>query len=648
MRPPHEHVVGRAKVLASTSVIVLVATILSGRLPAPSEDDVRERLSEALGGGVVEDFVWLPSRGRIDDLVEGRSVAVLAAKPGELSDVHVARVALWQGRPLRVLGAQPVLPTSLGRERALVARGNRFAYVVERGGVDETVVIADDASPTVLALASDVPLGRVEAIGLDDARLLARLTRGSRAVGLEAPLEQLPAHGFVEVARVAAGVHPATFETRETEGITSFDGEPRSSLVDGHPAIVERGSASEGLRLFDGRQLTFELVPGFGGRSDTGARSKGLASQGGAVLAAYALVGLSGGGVAGQRSFSAVDTTEPVLSTHRGELRLGLGAPAEADVAIPLASASPDGDLAALCVTRDGHLAMAWSPSSPALPETCEVVATFRGTFAALAEVEMATSGTAHPALLVRAAERGPSRLGPELAWSVEGSHSPPPSFLPAVFRAETEALGAKVTLFQIDARRFGFRWVVGSAEKSHRLGGTFKVGAPAEGPPLQFGVLAGTGKRRKPRGLVSFGNHGHPFSLEEGVLLGGDGWLEVQRGKDLPEGAPCSGRACDASELPLSVVDGGPSERSRTRGPLQSRADLCVVQGHVVVVAQSEFDSHEANATVLTQLGCDRAVSLDRGSEHPSSLLRSPPPELTWLGAFERPLLGRARRDAH
>jgi hypothetical protein len=679
VRSPREHVAGRAKVLAATSVLVLVATALSARLPDPTEDDVRERLSEALAGAAVEDFVWLPSRGRVDDLVEGRGVVVLAVKPGELADVHVARVALWQGRPLRVLGAQPVLPTPLGRERALAARGSRFAYVVERDGVDETVVVADADSPTVFALTSDVALGRVDALGLDDTHVLARLTRGSRAVGLAAPLEQLPAHGFAEVARVHAGVHPATLETRVAEGLTSFEGEPRLSLVEGHPAIVERGSASDGLRLFDGRQLTFELVPGFGSRSDTGARSRGLASRGGAIVAAYELVGLDGGGFAGSRSFSAVDGTEPVLSSRKGELRIGLGAPADAEVAIPLASASPEEDLASLCTTHDGHLAMAWSRPSRALPETCEVVVTFRGAFVAVAEAEtVTTSGSANPVLVIRAAERGPARVGDgdsQLVWNAEGSLGPPPSFLPAVFRAEMEALGAKVTLFQLDATRFDFRWVVGSAEKSHRLGGSFEVGVPAGSPPLQLGLLAGTGKRRKPRGLVSFGNHGHPFSLEEGVLLAGDGWIDVQRGKDLPrvpQGTLCVGRTgsrvaggaaapalgvvpggvgtnetCDASELPLSVVDGGPSERSRTRGPLQSRADLCLVQGHVVLVAQSEFDSHEANATVLTELGCDRAVSLDRGSEHPSSLMRSPPSDLTWLGAFERPLLGRARSDA-
>jgi hypothetical protein len=65
------------------------------------------------------------------------------------------------------------------------------------------------------------------------------------------------------------------------------------------------------------------------------------------------------------------------------------------------------------------------------------------------------------------------------------------------------------------------------------------------------------------------------------------------------------------------------------------------------VLVAQSEFDSHEANATVLTELGCDRAVSLDRGSEHPSALVATPGPELTWLGGLERPLVGRVRAGA-
>jgi hypothetical protein len=653
VRPPHEHVVGRAKVLAAAGVIVVVATGLLGRLPPPSEDDVREHLSEALAGAVVEDFVWLPTRGSMGDLIEGRRVAVLAAKPGELADVYVARVALWQGVPLRVLGAQPVLPTSLGRERSLVARGSRFAYVVERDGVDETVVVADDEAPTVFALASDVALGRVDALGLDDTRLLARMSRGSRVFGLDAPLEALPEHGFVAVKRVLDGAYPATFEIKEAEGVTTFEGEARLSLVDGHPAIVERGGPSDGLRLFDGRQLTFELIPGWAARSDTGARSRRRASPG-AVVAAYELVGLSGGGVAGPRVLTAVDPSEPVLAARRGELRLGLGAPTDAEVAIPLVAGSPDGALAALCVTRDGHLAMAWSGSAPgsALPSTCGAVATFRGGFNSVVDLErIASSGTAHPSLVVRAAERGPwsaADADPELAWSAQAAHSPPPTFLPAAFRAETEALGAKVTLFQLDATRYDFRWIVGTGEKSHRLGGSFTIGVPPASAPTRFGVSAGTGKRRSPRGLISFGNHGHPFSLEEGVLLGGDGWLEVQRGKDVPQAAPCGGRACDASELPLSVVDGGPSERARTRGPLQSRVDLCVVRGHVVLVAQSEFDSHEANATVLTELGCDRAVSFDRGSEHPSAFVPSPAPELTWLAGLDRPLLGRARTDSH
>jgi hypothetical protein len=490
-------VVGRAKILASAGLLVLVATVFAGRLPGPTEDDVRAQLSEALSGAVVEDFVWLPTRGRAGDLLEGRSVAVLAAKPGELADVYVARVALWQGAPLRVVGVEPVLPTSLGRERALVARGTRFAYVVERDGVDETVVLADAAAPQVFALTSDSALGRVEGLGLE---------RGGRAFGLEAPLEELAAHGFVAVDRALPGVHPATLERREAEGVTSFEGEPRSSPVDGHPAIVERGSPSEGLRLFDGRQHTFELLPGWGARSDTGARSRGRSSPGGAVVAAYELVGLAGGGVAGPRLFTIVDATEPVLSARGGELRLGLGSPPDAEVTIPLRSVAPEGDLAALCATRDGHLAMAWSRSrsSADLPDSCEVVATFRGGFHPVADLEAAaTVGTVHPALLVRAAERGPRRVGdgePELVWSPEPLLSSPPPFLPAVSRSETESLGARVTLFQIDATRFDFRWVVGSSEKSHRLGGTFEAGVPPGAAPVRFGIPAGTGTPSRSR----------------------------------------------------------------------------------------------------------------------------------------------------
>jgi hypothetical protein len=248
--------------------------------------------------------------------------------------------------------------------------------------------------------------------------------------------------------------------------------------------------------------------------------------------------------------------------------------------------------------------------------------------------------------LLAFATNPAPAMPPPkDAAWVAATSGLPEPRFLPAISTASATLFGATVTVHHIDTRRFAWTLVAGAEERSHRRGGQFtKTLVEADAARARLAVGLGVGKRKGPRGLRIDGTTGHGFSQKEGLLLAGSA-LRLVKGADLdPEAQPD-----DACELPFTAVDSRLVELARERGPLQVRVDGCLRGDGALLLAQSEFDSHEANATLLTQLGCESVFAFDRGAEHASFFVTDDaargPFDDTVLVGLEQPLKGRVTR---
>lgn len=652
---------GRLAYLLSRAPAVLFSGVavaaLAGRLPDPTPEDVKSALSKELGvDAVIQDFVWLPSQGRTADLFAGRDVVFLARSAGESTvEAYRAKVRLttW-GHPLGAHELTPILPTALAEETGLVAQGQHFAFRVEREGVLQTIVLgsaAEHEAVSVLPLAAPAAGARLE---LAEGKLVALYANEGLtfAIGSEGPFRKLAANASSEPTAAVA-----TARTPSAEA-TSFDGLVADvELVAGHPAVGSRGKGDAGLTLFDGRQLRFLLVQGWQTSTSTGFRPTGRPPSSAPMpVAAYVLRGLVGGGRSGPNALTPIAPNTPVLASSEGKLFVAAGEAAldgqSPDAVLPFVSSQAASEsVVSYCATKDGHLAIAWGSSSTdaegQLPASCASAITLPGRVERLPDpAAVAASGNAEPVLYLFPVSHEPSIKLEQGSWKAQLEGASAPTFLPALHQAEAEAFGTRVQLLSVDLKRYELRLVVGSSEKSHRLGGKFELGVPASmQAPALFQLPLGVGKRKRPRGLRSFGNLGHAFSSVEGVLEVGAGFGRVQAGRDQPICEVKGACAYDSSELPLSVDDGASTDASRQRGPLQSRADLCSLADGHLVIALSEFDSHEANATVLAQLGCARAVMVDRGSEPPvrfvplaGSVLSS---EDTLLVAFERAFLG-------
>ncbi len=641
-----------AVLLAGAAVVAL-----AGRIPDPTVEDVKSALCKELGvEAEIEDLVWLPSQGRTADLLAGREIVFLA-RSSKASTVEAfrakVRLTTW-GHPLGAREVAPILPTTLADETGLVADGQHFAFRVERDGVLQTIVFgsaAERATVQILPMTAPAPGARME---LAEGKLVALFanTGVELEVGSEGPLRTLAATASSEpVAAVVSARKPSS-------EATNFDGlSAEVEWVRGHPAVGSRREGESGLTLFDGRQLRFVLAQGWQTSTSTGFRPAGrLPSSAPVPVAAYVLRGLAGGGRSENNALTPIPSGAPVLASAGGKLLLATGEAAienvPVDAVMPFISSQPASEtVVSYCATVDGHLAVGSGSSAESaeglLPTSCSGAITLPGSLERATDpAALALSGSAEPVLFLFPVPSEPPIKLEKASWKAQLEGAPTPTFLPALHQAASEAFGTGVQLVAVDLKRYELRLVVGSSEKLHRLGGKFELGVPATmQAPALFRLPLGVGKRKRPRGLRSFGNLGHAFSSVEGVLEVGAGFARVQAGRDQPICEPKGPCAYDATELPLSVDDGAPTDASRQRGPLQSRADLCAFADGRLLIAISEFDSHEANATVLAQLGCVRAVRVDRGSEPPvhfEPLAGSvPSSEETALVAFERPFSG-------
>ncbi|NUP06645.1 MAG: hypothetical protein HOW73_11375 [Polyangiaceae bacterium] len=630
---------------------------------------VAEVLGNSLGGVVgADDYVWEPSRGILRDVYPGRGVIFLGRhEEGAPREVYRARVSvLPSGRPLRARLVTALTATTQGDETDLAIVGGRAVFATRFGNAVQSVtVLPIDEAETGITIAVAPPAPTIEyEMGADE--LVVRGTPASVSV-IDLRTGGVSAGQWVDVLpaeRPIASVAPPPVSIVDSspsaaESVPPVDYEAMVELVDeGDPAVSLRQDGAAKAVFLDGRQLDFALVPGWGRPPATTGMIPERIETNKPIVVALELVSarisdLSG--AMGRHGFLA-----PMLREHatfysnaRGALEMGpwsLGPwdRSNFDTAIQWSGDAGRAGRHVWCVTSGGHLAAAWTTGEddPArlLPPTCVRTASAAGAFE-LASWGQAVDLAEHPdrSLIVATARSREPAVSPprDTKWEPAASGQPAPAFLPAIHTVTAQVLGADVTVFHVDPSRFEWRIVAGTEERSHRHGGAFPTALPAdERDRARIAIGLGVAKRRGPRGLRIDGSTGHPFQLNDALLVAGP-TLGVASARDVdPESV-----ADDVAELPMSVLDGQLASLARERGPRQVRVDLCV-KGEGMLLAQSEFDSHEANATVLGQLGCERALVLDRGAEHPGFVVTDDgraggPFEDTALIGLARPLVG-------
>lgn len=673
--------VARIRALAWSRLRSRGALLLCGALvgaawasvPRPSSFDERTvagMLGESIEGEVEPDeYVWEPSRGALVDLIRGRGVVFLGRRPeGSPRDVFRAVVNVTPGgRPLRVARITAITATPHGDECDLVASRDGAAFATRSAGRFQSigmVRLGDAAVGRRVALPE--PVDRVAMDLRGDQLVLAFGANGSSALSLsagrtEAGIE-LPVVDESVVSRAEA--EPVTLEAVAFEGVDPWPPEGFSHAValgEGRdPAVVVREAGDAKVMVLDGRQLEFALQPG----RDRPPTSTGFVSSGRVsrpdsrkVVAAFSPVippyRDDAGAFEPNGWISPMKLGLPTIAaTQDGRLQIGgwNRSPwlrGEPGAAAQWSSDPSMGGSHAYCVTRAGHVAVAWSQGGTdpgtLLPATCVARANGAGYPRVAAWGQDVTLPDVAEVPTVRAMERStlPALAPPSgVTWTPADAGLPTPAFLPAVHVARAQTLGADVTVYHVDLSRFDLAVIAGLDERKHRKGGQFATEiAAADRPRVRMAFALGVGKRRGTLGLRIDGSTGLPFDAEVTGL--------VVDAKGLSLGPGLASRvegADDATELSATVLDGKLVRQARERGPRQTRADGCVRDG-ALLVAVSVFDSHEATATTLAQLGCREAVAFDRGTEHASFVMTDEaaagPFEDSALVLLERPMVG-------
>lgn len=624
------------------------------RPPAFDERTTAKLLGAAIGGEVDADgYVWRPSNGWVDDLYRGRPIVFLGRPGGEgPRDVFVGRVVVARdGRPLAVRDVRPWITTPDGDESDLVVQAGRVAFATRFQGRYQSVSFAQLDAETVQRVTLAGPSADL-AFELAAEELVVR-TAGSASlvdlatgqtlagealsvVSVDARIGALDAEKWPEPALQLGDNSDATADAPfPPEGF-------EAGLVLGQgfePALSTRDQAATHAIVVDARQLEFALQIGASSPPSTtgflasGQRPSAWTSR--KIVAAFEVVTPRSKAIAGAlfggHWIAPMMGTIPVVTTHDGTLTLAPWSgeawtrTAQTDLVQWSGDVTREGSHL-LCVTDGGNLVLAWSDSPDLDSDRARVPVHCRSTLAAPGKVELATwsaDGVAlaepSPQTLILAAARdhGPRVTLPKGAsWTpAPTAAQPSPAFLPAVFQSKLEALGTSVDLLYVDGARFDWEIIAGADERLHRHGGRFPTAIdPSASGRIRLAFSLGAGKRKGPSGLRLDGSTGLDFFQPSG-LLSAQPTLTLWPG----DGYNPNDALGDVTGLPLTLASGSLSEPARERGPLQLRADLCVTSSGVVLVAQAEFDSHMATATVLKLLGCDRAVALDRGVERPA-----------------------------
>jgi len=232
------------------------------------------------------------------------------------------------------------------------------------------------------------------------------------------------------------------------------------------------------------------------------------------------------------------------------------------------------------------------------------------------------------------------------LSWQPDEGQQPSPAWLPAIYRAETARLGATVRLTAVTAGRLAWQLRPGYRERA-ALTATGPL-SPEEQARAMIAIGLGVAFRKdNQRGLVLDGAVTLPIRSDLGVLTTalGTGALDIGIA---PENLAPHG---DATELVLLAVGGRLRSEARVMGPLRLRSAACLLGDGTLLVAQSTFDSGQANTTVLVEAGCQRVVELNRGKQVGAFIHRAgtdtPPREGyddTTLYGLSQPARGTAR----
>jgi hypothetical protein len=643
-------------------------------LPARDESTVASMLSRGAAGSVdAGEYVWGPSGGAAADLVRGRPVVFLARdQDGATRDAWAARVSVTPGgRPLFVRALRRLTDTPFGDEADLVASSRGFAFRTVFAGRAESVILSswtDAAGPVRVGFRAPAPSLEYrwsgdelvfDVAGAAASVTLGRVTTAEPGAGVMVGDSQSPA---------AAQDAPLVIQASSPEALTPYPSPPfgaavASVLEGGPPIVAEAHTAGARTLELDGRQVELYVVPGASApRSLTGRMAAAAPWTDFDASRVVAVVALphgpaTTGWLDGGTPFGPIPAGEPALAIGAGAASLGAW-PFEPwdvhgfDAAVKLAG-QPGDSLFAACVTKGGHVAIGWgTKESPPLPGDCVVsvagAASGGDVWAGPDAIEQWRAKGENQSSVLVALRRDPkadvSGLPLGLEWAPDADMQSDPTWLPAAWKGQSKRLGADVTVDVVDASRFRFALVAGEGERAHRFGGQFptKV-SEADAPLARFAVGLANGKRRGPRGLRIGGSTGLAFKTQTALLEVRDGALAIVAPSERGGAEPTA----DGTELPLAADGGALLSAARERGPRQLRADICLLDERRLAVAESVFDSHEANATLLLELGCARVVALDRGTEHPawraSGEAARGPFETTALVALEVPRAGRA-----
>jgi hypothetical protein len=217
--------------------------------------------------------------------------------------------------------------------------------------------------------------------------------------------------------------------------------------------------------------------------------------------------------------------------------------------------------------------------------------------------------GSAHD--FVYLVRRDPTpHMGGGLSWTAAKGEQPPPSWLAAVHRSQTDKLGTDVEIYAFEPGRF--RWQIRPGERE-RAGRTAEGAlSPAEHARAMIAVGLGVAFRRdNRRGLALDGVVSLLIRPDLGVLTTSPrGDIAIARSLD--EMAPWG----DATELVLLAEAGEVRSEARKLGARRSRAAACIIRDGTLLVALATFDSSEPSTQALLDLGCRRVVELNRGRQ--------------------------------
>jgi hypothetical protein len=317
-----------------------------------------------------------------------------------------------------------------------------------------------------------------------------------------------------------------------------------------------------------------------------------------------------------------------------------------------------------LCRTRAGYLVYGWSRAASAraladalsLAGCSDAIALATGSPSAMATFGSEGGGVPATAAMDAATARflegaetdlfylvrhdPRPRIEGDHRWTPDGGESAPPAWLAAVHRTTVEKLGAAVELHAFAPERFA--WQIRPGEREV-VGETASASLSAEEQARAL-VAIGLGvanRRDNQRGLTLDGVQSLPLRPDLGVLTTSPlpaGELAIAR--TLEEMAPPG----DASELVLLLEAGEIRSEARKLGRRRSRAAGCLLGDGTFLVATARADSAEPIAVALAELGCRRAVDLDRGRQPSASMHRAGgqhPPEARYQ---DTTLYGMAR----